>query len=213
MKENEIQIALKLLQINAIKLNPAKPFTWASGLKSPIYCDNRKTLSYPEVRNLIRDSFVKIVGENYPQAEAIAGVATGAIAHGVLVAEVLNLPFVYIRSSAKSHGMENLIEGDYTEGQKYVVIEDLVSTGGSSLKAVEALRSEGCNVLGMAAVFSYGFSQAVNNFLAANCRLDTLCNYEILIETAVKLGYVSEKELDTLKEWRKAPDKWGLDRE
>jgi orotate phosphoribosyltransferase len=210
MKENETQIALKLLQINAIKLNPAKPFTWASGLKSPIYCDNRKTLSYPEVRNLIRDSFVKNVRETYPETEAIAGVATGAIAHGVLVAEVLNLPFVYIRSSAKGHGMENLIEGDYKPGQKYVVIEDLISTGGSSLKAVEALRGVGCNVLGMVAIFSYGFSQAVNNFLTAGCGLKTLSNYDILIETAIKSGYISEKELDTLKEWRKAPDKWGL---
>jgi len=211
MKENEIIVAQKLLQINAIKLNPAKPFTWASGLKSPIYCDNRKTLSYPEVRNLIRNSFVKIVREKYSETEAIAGVATGAIAHGVLVAEVLNLPFVYIRSTAKSHGMENLIEGDYLPGQKFTVIEDLVSTGGSSLKAVEALRNVGCNVLGMIAVFSYGFSHAVNNFLIAKCKLETLCNYEILIETAIKSGYISEKELDTLKEWRKAPEKWGLE--
>jgi orotate phosphoribosyltransferase len=210
MKEYEIKVAQNLLQINAIKLNPAKPFTWASGLKSPIYCDNRKTLSYPGVRNLIRDSFVDIIREKYPETEAIAGVATGAIAHGVLVAEVLNLPFVYIRSSAKSHGMENLIEGDCIPGQKYIVVEDLISTGGSSLKAVEALRSAGCNVLGMVAIFSYGFSQAVNNFLTAQCKLETLCHYEVLIETAKKTGYISENEIDTLRKWREAPDKWGV---
>lgn len=208
MKENEILIAQHLLQINAIKLNPAKPFTWASGWKSPIYCDNRKTLSHPETRNLIRDSFVNFVKKNYPEAEGIAGVATGAIAHGALVADQLKLPFVYIRSAAKGHGLENLIEGEYHEGQKFVVIEDLISTGGSSLKAVEALRTEKCKVLGMIAIFTYGFSTAVDNFLNAKCPLNTLSNYEILIEAAIKSGYVSEKELDTLKEWRKNPDKW-----
>jgi orotate phosphoribosyltransferase len=209
MKEYEILIAQHLLQINAIKLNPAKPFTWASGWKSPIYCDNRKTLSYPETRNLIRDSFVDFIKKNYPKVEAIAGVATGAIAHGALVADQLGLPFVYIRSTAKGHGLENLIEGEYKSGQKFVVIEDLISTGGSSLKAVEALQAEKCEVLGMIAIFTYGFSKAVDNFLNANCRLDTLSNYEILIETAIKNGYVSEKEIDTLKEWRRMPDKWG----
>jgi orotate phosphoribosyltransferase len=209
MKENEILIALNLLQINAIKLNPAKPFTWASGIKSPIYCDNRKTLSYPEVRNLIRDSFVGIVREKYPETEAIAGVATGAIAHGALVADALNMPFVYIRSTAKQHGMENLIEGDYKQGQKFVVVEDLISTGGSSLKAVDALRGAGCNVLGMVAIFTYNFSQAVDNFLKSGCALETLSNYDVLVESAIKNGYISEKELDTLKKWRIAPDKWG----
>lgn len=209
MKENDKLIAEHLLQINAIKLNPAKPYTWASGWKSPIYCDNRKTLSYPETRNLIRDSFVSFIRSNYPEVEAIAGVATGAIAQGALVADQLELPFVYIRSAAKGHGMENLIEGDYHEGQKYVVIEDLISTGGSSLKAVEALRAEKCTVLGMVAIFTYGFQNAVDNFLKAQCRLDTLSNYETLIETAINKGYVSDKELDTLKEWRKNPDKWG----
>jgi len=209
MKENIKQIAEHLLQINAIKLNPAKPYTWASGWKSPIYCDNRKTLSYPETRNLIRDSFVSFILNNYPEVEGIAGVATGAIAHGALVADQLKLPFVYIRSAAKGHGMENLIEGDCLEGQKYVVVEDLISTGGSSLKAVEALRAEKCTVLGMVAIFTYGFQTAVDNFLKAQCRLDTLSNYETLIETAINKGYVSDKELDTLKEWRKTPDKWG----
>jgi orotate phosphoribosyltransferase len=209
MKENEILIAQHLLQINAIKLNPAKPFTWASGWKSPIYCDNRKTLSFPETRNLIRDSFVDFIKKNYPEAEGIAGVATGAIAHGALVADQLKLPFVYIRSAAKGHGLENLIEGEYKPGQKFVVIEDLISTGGSSLKAVEALRTENCSVLGMIAIFTYGFSTAVDNFLNAQCPLNTLSNYEILIETAIKKGYISENEIDTLKEWRKIPDKWG----
>ena len=209
MKENEIVIAHHLLQINAIKLNPAKPFIWASGWKSPIYCDNRKTLSYPETRNLIRDFFVKIVREKYPDIDGIAGVATGAIAHGALVADALSLPFIYIRSSAKSHGLENLIEGYYQPGQKYVVVEDLISTGGSSLKAVECLRNAGCIVPGMIAIFTYGFSQSVDNFLNAKCNLDTLTNYEVLIEDALKTGYISEKEIDTLKAWRQAPDKWN----
>jgi orotate phosphoribosyltransferase len=209
MKENEIVIAHHLLQINAIKLNPAKPFIWASGWKSPIYCDNRKTLSYPETRNLIRDFFVKIVREKYPDIDGIAGVATGAIAHGALVADALSLPFIYIRSSAKSHGLENLIEGFYKPGQKYVVVEDLISTGGSSLKAVECLRNAGCIVPGMIAIFTYGFSQSVDNFLNAKCNLDTLTNYEVLIDDALKTGYISEKEIDTLKAWRQAPDKWN----
>jgi orotate phosphoribosyltransferase len=211
MKENEKLIAQHLLQINAIKLNPAKPYTWASGWKSPIYCDNRKTLSHPETRIFIRDSFVNFIRIYHPETEGIAGVATGAIAHGALVADQLNLPFIYIRSAAKGHGLENLIEGDYNEGQKFVVIEDLISTGGSSLKAVEALRSEKCNVLGMIAIFTYGFSKAVDNFLNAQCPLATLSNYDALIETAILNGYISEKEIDTLKEWRKMPDKWGKD--
>jgi orotate phosphoribosyltransferase len=211
MKEVEKQIAQQLLQINAIKLNPTKPYTWASGWKSPIYCDNRKTLSYPEVRQSIRDAFVKIITDKYPEADGIAGVATGAIAHGVLVAEKMDLPFVYIRSSAKGHGLENLIEGAYTPGQGFVVVEDLVSTGGSSLKAVEALRTAGCTVLGMAAIFTYGFPSAVDNFLKAICQLDTLSNYEALIQVASETGYVTPTDLDTLKVWRQAPDKWNAD--
>ncbi len=208
MKENEKLIAQELLQINAIKLNPAKPFTWASGWKSPIYCDNRKTLSYPRVRELIRDNFVTLIKEKYTDVEGIAGVATGAIAHGVLVAEQLDLPFVYIRSAAKGHGLENLIEGSYSSSQRFVVIEDLISTGSSSLKAVEALRNEGCIVLGMTAIFSYGFPDAVDNFLKAQCKLDTLSNYEILVQIAAETGYVTKDELDTLREWRKAPQLW-----
>jgi orotate phosphoribosyltransferase len=208
MKENEKLIAQELLQINAIKLNPAKPFTWASGWKSPIYCDNRKTLSYPKVRELIRDSFVHLIRSLYPNAEGIAGVATGAIAHGVLVAEQMGLPFVYIRSAAKGHGLENLIEGYYTPNQRFVVIEDLISTGGSSLKAVEALRNEKCKVLGMVAIFTYGFPDAVDNFLKANCKLHTLCNYEILIRIAADTGYTTKDEINTLQDWRKAPHLW-----
>ena len=208
MKESEKKIAHQLLQINAIKLNPAKPFTWASGWKSPIYCDNRKTLSYPEVRSSICDGFVEIIRNKYPSADGIAGVATGAIAHGMLVADRLNLPFIYIRSAAKEHGLENLIEGHFESGQKFVIVEDLISTGGSSLKAVNALRSAGCKTLGMVAIFTYGFAIAVDNFLQANCPLDTLSNYEILIEAASENGFVSESEIATLKEWRTAPDKW-----
>ena len=199
-------VALHLLKIKAIKLEPAHPFTWASGWKSPIYCDNRKTLSYPEVRSYIRDQFAAVVREKYPQAEVIAGVATGAIAQGVLVAQELNLPFIYIRSSAKSHGLENLIEGEYKAGQKVVVIEDLISTGGSSLQAVEALRKAGCEVLGMAALFTYGFQKATDNFKAAACELTTLSNYNAMIDLAVKTGYVQEADVEKLKEWRKSPE-------
>ncbi|MBN1951993.1 MAG: orotate phosphoribosyltransferase [Bacteroidales bacterium] len=208
MKEYEKQIAQQLLQINAIKLNPAKPFVWASGWNSPIYCDNRKTLSYPAVRGMIRDSFVQLVREKYPSAEGIAGVATGAIAHGVLVAEAMDLPFIYIRSASKGHGLENLIEGQYSPDQRFVVIEDLISTGGSSLKAVNALRDSGCEVLGMLAIFSYGFPKAVDNFSEAKCQIDTLSNYETLIQIASETGYVSENEIETLREWRKSPDTW-----
>lgn len=208
MKENKKKIAQQLLQINAIKLNPAKPFTWASGWKSPIYCDNRKTLSFPEVRSTICDSFTELIRNKYPLVQGIAGVATGAIAHGALVADKMNLPFIYIRSSAKGHGLENLIEGYYEPGQKFVIIEDLISTGGSSLNAVKALRSADCEVLGMLAIFTYCFPVAVDNFSQAKCRLDTLSNYETLIEVASETGYISSGEIDTLKEWRKAPDRW-----
>ncbi len=208
MKECEKKIAKQLLQINAIKLNPAKPFTWASGWKSPIYCDNRKTLSYPEIRKLICDCFVKSIKNNHPDVEGIAGVATGAIAHGVLVAAALNLPFVYVRSSVKSHGLENQIEGSYRQNQKFVVVEDLISTGGSSLGAVKSLRDGQCEVLGMVAIFTYGFSVSVNNFLQADCDLHTLSNYGVLIELAAETGYVSENEVETLKNWRLNPEKW-----
>lgn len=199
-------VALHLLKIKAIKLEPEHPFTWASGWKSPIYCDNRKTLSYPEVRSYIKEQFAAIVKARYPQAEVIAGVATGAIAQGVLVAQELGLPFVYIRSAAKSHGLENLIEGEYKAGQKVVVIEDLISTGGSSLQAVEALRNAGCEVLGMVAIFTYGFQKAVDNFTAARCELTTLSDYNAMIDLAVKTGYVQKEDVERLKEWRKNPE-------
>jgi orotate phosphoribosyltransferase len=208
MRTSESHIAELLLQIKAIKLNPSTPFTWASGWKSPIYCDNRKTLSYPQVRNAIRDHFKDVIRKKYPEADGIAGVATGAVAHGMLVADVLDLPFIYIRSSAKGHGMQNLIEGEHQVGKKYVVIEDLVSTGGSSLKAVDALREAGCEVLGMVAIFTYGFQLAVDKFNEKNCTLDTLSNYEALIEQALASNYIQSADVEVLKEWRLSPDTW-----
>ncbi len=206
--DTKSQIATSLLEIEAVKLSPDKPFTWASGWNSPIYCDNRKTLSFPEVRKQIYKSFAKIIGELYPNADIIAGVATGAIAHGVLAAEEMGKPFIYVRSAAKDHGLTNQIEGYYKPGDKVVVVEDLVSTGGSSLKAVDALRQAGCRVLGMVAIFTYGFPEAASRFEAAGCRLDTLSDYNALIEVAVERGYVSSDELETLKEWRNSPDTW-----
>ncbi|MBQ6732885.1 MAG: orotate phosphoribosyltransferase [Paludibacteraceae bacterium] len=203
-------VAGKLLEIKAVKLQPEKPFTWASGWKSPIYCDNRKTLSYPEVRSLIKVELARIVMEKYPDADAIAGVATGAIAQGALVADLLGLPFVYIRSSKKDHGMENLVEGYIEEGRKVVVIEDLISTGGSSLKAVQAIRDEKkCEVLGMVAIFTYGFPLAEEQFRNANVELTTLSNYEAVIEKALQINYIPESALPTLKEWRKDPSHWN----
>lgn len=206
--DTKSQIATSLLEIEAVKLSPDKPFTWASGWNSPIYCDNRKTLSFPEVRKQIYKSFAKIIGELYPNADIIAGVATGAIAHGVLAAEEMGKPFIYVRSAAKDHGLTNQIEGYYKPGDKVVVVEDLVSTGGSSLKAVDTLRQAGCRVLGMVAIFTYGFPEAASRFEAAGCRLDTLSDYNALIEVAVERGYVSSDELETLKEWRNSPDTW-----
>lgn len=197
------------MQINAIKLQPSNPFTWASGWKSPIYCDNRKTLSYPEVRTFIADSFSSMIREFYPDAEMIAGVATGAIAHGVLAADKLKLPFIYVRSGAKEHGLGNQIEGYFEKGQKVVVIEDLISTGGSSLNAVTALREAGVEVLGMAAIFTYEFKKAADAFSAGNCNLNTLSNYSVLIETALKTGYIGAAEVETLKNWRVDPANWG----
>ena len=210
MSTVEAAVAKKLLEIRAIKVQPENPFTWASGWKSPIYCDNRKTLSFPKVRSYIRDSFAAVVNEYYPDAELIAGVATGAIAHGALVAEKLELPFVYVRSEAKEHGLGNQIEGFFEPGQKVVVIEDLISTGGSSLNAVKALRDAGCDVVGMAAVFTYEFSKATDGFASANCRLHTLSNYSTLILTAVETGYINDKDVETLKQWRMDPGNWGI---
>lgn len=209
MKNVESLVAEKLLKIKAVKLQPSNPFTWASGWKSPIYCDNRKTLSYPSLRNLIKIEISRIILENYGQVDAIAGVATGAIAQGALVADELGLPFVYIRSSPKDHGLENLIEGDLKPGQKVVVIEDLISTGGSSLKAVEAVRKDGCEVVGMVAIFSYGFKVAEDKFKEAGVELITLTNYNAVLEEAVRTKYILEEELDTLKKWKKDPAKWN----
>jgi orotate phosphoribosyltransferase len=210
MENFEKKTAEYLLQIKAIKLQPSNPFTWASGWKSPIYCDNRKTLSFPEVRSYIRDSFSSLIKGLYPQADMIAGVATGAIAHGALVADKLGLPFIYVRSGAKEHGLGNQIEGYYEKGQKVVVIEDLISTGGSSLNAVTALREAGCEVLGMVAIFTYEFKKASDAFVSGDCKLNTLSNYSMLVETAVKSGYIGEKEVETLKKWRVDPGNWGV---
>lgn len=202
-------VAKQLLQIKAIKLQPANPFTWASGWKSPIYCDNRKALSYPEVRDFIKLQFARLVLEKYPEVDVVAGVATGAIAQGALVADLINKPFIYIRSSAKSHGMTNLIEGDLKPGQKVVVIEDLISTGGSSLKAVEAIREAGAEVMGMLAIFTYGFGVATDAFDKANVDLTTLSSYEEMIPYAMESGYVSENDVTTLQDWRKDPSNWN----
>lgn len=200
--------ASRLLQVKAIKLQPNNPFTWASGWLSPFYCDNRKTLSYPELRNYVKLELVHKVLECFPEAEVVAGVATGAIAQGALVADELNLPFVYVRSKPKDHGLENLIEGDLKPGMKVVVIEDLISTGGSSLKAVEAIRSNACEVIGMIASYTYGFPVAENAFRKANVRLETLTDYEHVVAEALATGYISEHDVDVLHDWRQAPDKW-----
>lgn len=202
------QVANKLLQIKAIKLEPTNHFTWASGWFSPIYCDNRKTLSYPEVRKFIQDSFVKTIESNFSDFDVIAGVATGAIAHGVLVAQAMNKPFVYVRSQAKEHGMGNQIEGKLDANQKVIVIEDLISTGGSSLSAVKAIREANCEVIGMAAIFSYNFQTAIDNFNKEKVKLICLSNYDVLIDEAVKSGYVSNSDLNLLKEWRLNPALW-----
>ncbi len=207
--ESSIKIAELLLQINAIKINIANYFTWASGLKSPIYCDNRKTLSFPNVRNFIKLQFVDEIKNNFSKVDLIAGVATGAIAQGALIADYLGLPFVYVRSSPKKHGLENLIEGVVTKGQSVVVIEDLVSTGASSLKAVEALRKAGCNVVGMLAIFTYGFKIAEKNFKDANCKLITLSDYDILINYAYKNNLVTNNDLVLLKKWKDDPENWS----
>lgn len=203
------KVAEFLLQIKAVKLQPENPFTWASGIKSPIYCDNRKTLSYPQIRTFIRQTFVDTINTHFAKPDVIAGVATGGIAIGALVAQDMGLPFVYVRSEAKKHGLTNMIEGDVESGQNVVVIEDLISTGGSSLKAVEALREKGCTVKGMAAIFTYGFDEALQNFKKAKCNLKTLTDYNTLIETALTKEYITEKELESLKQWRTNPSNWA----
>ncbi len=200
--------ASKLLKVKAIKLQPENPFTWASGWKSPFYCDNRKTLSFPELRNFVKLELVHAVVENFPEADAVAGVATGAIAQGALVADELNLPFVYVRSKPKDHGMENLIEGELRPEMKVVVIEDLISTGGSSLKAVEAIRKAGNEVVGMVASYTYGFPVAKKAFEDAGVRLITLTDYEHVVAEAAATGYISESDVEVLNEWRKNPANW-----
>lgn len=200
--------ASKLLNVKAIKLQPNDPFTWASGWKSPFYCDNRKTLSYPELRNFVKLELVHTILEHFPQAEAVAGVATGAIAQGALVADELNKPFVYVRSKAKDHGMGNLIEGELEKGIKVVVVEDLISTGGSSLKAVAALREAGYEVVGMVASYTYGFPVAAEAFAEAGVQLETLTDYDHVVAEALATGYIAESDVEVLAEWRKNPSEW-----
>ncbi|OIO99305.1 MAG: orotate phosphoribosyltransferase [Bacteroidetes bacterium CG2_30_33_31] len=208
-KDIATKTAESLLQIKAVKLNKNNPFTWASGWKSPIYCDNRKTLSYPPIRTFLRQEFSKIIKEEFGDIDVIAGVATGAIALGVLVAQELGKPFVYVRSGSKDHGLKNQIEGIISEGQTVVVVEDLISTGGSSLAAVDALREVGAIVKGMVAIFTYGFKVSEDKFKEADVRLFTLSDYETLIKQAVDSGFVKEEDLKSLMVWRKSPDTWA----
>jgi len=208
-QETADRIAANLLQIKAVKLNNAQPFVWASGLKSPIYCDNRITLSYPKIRTYIRQQMSKAITEHFGNVDVIAGVATAGIPQGALVAQELGLPFAYVRSSAKDHGLTNLIEGVVSSGQTVVVIEDLVSTGKSSLQAVEALRAIGAKVAGMVAIFSYGLPIAEQNFAAANCKLITLSDYDALIGKAAEEEYISKKDEASLRDWRKDPKEWS----
>lgn len=208
MKNPERLLAEKLLQISAIKLQPENPFVWASGWNSPIYTDNRKTLSYPDVRNFIKVEMGRTILENFPDVQVIAGVATGAIAIAAIVADMLGLPFVFVRSTPKDHGLENLIEGNLRPGSKVVVIEDLVSTGGSSLKAVDAVRKAGCEVIGMTSIFSYEFPVAFKAFREANVTLVPLSNYSTMIEAASEINYIREQDVETLREWRKDPANW-----
>ena len=206
--DSALKIAEYLLQIKAVKLQPTKPFTWASGWKSPIYCDNRLTLSYPVIRTYIRQQFCEAILENFGKPDVIAGVATGGIAHGVLAAQDLGLPFVYVRSDAKKHGLTNQIEGQIEKGQSVVVIEDLISSGGSSLKAVDALREAGCTVKGLVSIFTYDFKIAETTFKKAKCTAISLCNYHALIEQALKENYINEEDMSSLKKWREEPENW-----
>ena len=201
--------ASKLLKVKGIKLQPNNPFTWASGWKSPFYCDNRKTLSYPDLRNYVKLEIVHNILEHFPDVEAIAGVATGAIAQGALVADALNLPFVYVRSKPKDHGLENLIEGELKPGMKVVVVEDLISTGGSSLKAVEAIRNNACDVIGMIASYTYGFPVAEKAFEDAKVKLVTLTDYDHVVAEALETGYIANEDVEVLHKWRKDPANWN----
>ena len=203
------EIAESLLQIKAIKLNNANPFTWSSGWKAPIYCDNRKTLSYPLIRNRLKDLFTGLIREKYAPVDVVAGVATGGIALGALVAQELDLPFVYVRNKKKGHGLENQVEGEIFEAQRTVVVEDLVSTGNSSLNAVKALKQEGCTVMGMVAIFTYDFDYAREKFDREACELFALSDYQTAIERALENNYILKKDMDSLAAWRSAPDKWG----
>lgn len=208
-RETALDVAENLLQIKAVKLSPQKPFTWTSGWKSPIYCDNRKTLSYPKIRTFIRQELTNAILETYGKPDVIAGVATGAIAHGVLVAQQLGVPFIYVRSSPKQHGLTSVIEGVYNIGQSVVVVEDLISTGKSSLYAVSCLREAECLVKGMVAIFTYNFKVADEAFKTQKCDVITLTNYNILIEKAIEIGYITKQDLVSLQEWRENPEKWG----
>ena len=208
MKTLENIFAGKLLKVKAIKLQPTNPFTWASGWKSPFYCDNRKTLSYPELRTFVKIEIARLISEQFAEVDAIAGVATGAIPQGALVADALNLPFVYVRSKPKDHGLENLIEGELKPGMKVVVVEDLISPGGSSLKAVEAIRNNGCEVVGMVASYTYGFDVAAKAFQDAKVQLYTLTNYEAVVEEALRIGYIAQEDVALLNDWRKDPANW-----
>lgn len=203
------KIAESLLQIKAIKLQPQNPFTWASGWKSPIYCDNRISLSHPAIRTYIRQKLAEVVQNEFGSVEMISGVATAGIPQGVLVAQDLGLPFTYVRSSSKDHGRQNQIEGEIVSGQRVVVVEDLISTGKSSLKAVEALREAGCNVVGLVSIFTYGFEEAANNFAAAKCEAISLCDFDTLIEVAAKYNYIHKDEIELLQDWRVDPASWG----
>lgn len=209
MSKLESLFASKLLEVKAIKLQPTDPFTWASGWKSPFYCDNRKTLSYPGLRSFVKIELARMIAEEFPKATAVAGVATGAIAQGALVADELGMPFAYVRSKAKDHGMQNLIEGTLPEGAKVIVVEDLISTGGSSLKAVEALRAAGFEVVGMVASYTYGFPVAEQAFAEAGVRLVTLTNYEAVRDVALETGYIEQNHVALLNEWRANPSEWG----
>jgi len=207
--EIEQQVAEFLLQIKAIKLQPDNPFTWASGWKSPVYCDNRVTLSHPTIRTYIRQKLTQIIQEEFGSVDCIAGVATAGIPQGALVAQELGLPFIYVRSKPKDHGTGSMIEGEVIPGQRVVVIEDLISTGKSSLQAVQALKDAGCTVAGLAAIFSYGFDQATENFKEAKCKFFTLSNYNALLKYAQDNNYISASESDILSKWRVSPSTWG----
>ncbi|WP_293871425.1 orotate phosphoribosyltransferase [Flavobacterium sp.] len=210
-KDTAEKTAELLLQINAIKLNPRNPFTWASGWNSPIYCDNRLILSFPAIRNFVREEFSKYIEKEFGKPDVIAGVATGAIGIGMLVAEYMGLPFVYVRPEPKKHGRQNQVEGFLQKGQNVVVVEDLISTGNSSLLAVEALKEAGAQVKGMVAIFTYGFAISEENFKKATIDLKTLSNYETLLHLALAKNYITEKELKTLQEWRESPSTWNVE--